>query len=109
MQHQGGARTGPGAGKWRHGAAFLFLPVVLLASHPRVLVSQDRVVYGMVIDSVTGSPLHGSSAYFTTSRREARTNRDGLFLVHGDTLRDSVLVVRRIGYVPRTIVVSPLT
>jgi hypothetical protein len=63
----------------------------------------------LVIDSVTGSPLQGASAFFTTSRLEGRSNRDGLFLVHGDTLRDSVLVIRRIGYVPRTLVISPLT
>ena len=109
MQQEGEVRIRRGAGRWRYGAVFLFLPVVLLSARPGALAAQQRVVYGIVIDSVTGSPLSGGQAYFTTSRLDGRTNRDGLFLVHGDTLRDSVLVVRRIGYVPRTIVISPLT
>jgi hypothetical protein len=75
----------------------------------RAAVGQERAVFGQVLDSVSGQPLQGTSAYFTTSRLEAHTNADGFFVLHGDEKRDSVIVVRRIGYVPRTIIVSPLT
>ena len=85
------------------------LLLAVLALPLRAGVGQERAIFGQVIDSVSGQPLRGTSAYFTTSRLEAHTNDGGFFVLHGDEKRDSVVVVRRIGYVPRTIVVSPLT
>src|ERR1051326_2251438 len=72
------------------------------------LAAQERVVFGQVIDSVSARPLGGVSTYFTTNRLEYHPGGDGLFTLHGDLTRDSVLVVRRIGYVPRTVIVSEL-
>src|SRR5947208_15064046 len=72
------------------------------------LGAQERVVFGQVIDSVSAHPLGGVSTYFTTNRLEYHTGGDGLFTLHGDLARDSVLVVRLIGYVPRTVIVSAL-
>src|ERR1041384_1067868 len=72
------------------------------------VAAQEGVVFGQVVDSVSAQPLGGVSTYFTTNRLEYHTGADGLFTLHGDLTRDSVLVVRRIGYVPRTFVVSEL-
>src|SRR3954471_2801705 len=90
------------------GSAVVLFALLAVGWHQQVF-AQERVVYGQVIDSVTGEPLRGTSAYFTTSRLETHSDDDGLFLLHGDTRRDSVLVVRRIGFVPRSVIVSPLT
>jgi hypothetical protein len=68
---------------------------------------QERPVSAVVLDSVTGRPLEGVSAYFTTSKIETRTDQEGRFRLIALSARDSVLVVRRIGYVPRTVVVTP--
>jgi hypothetical protein len=83
----------------------LAIAAILAAS---ALGAQERVVFGQVIDSVSAQPLGGVSTYFTTNRLEYHTGADGQFTLHGDLTRDSVLVVRRIGYVPRTVVVSEL-
>src|SRR5215831_8778587 len=84
--------------------AFLLHPILATA-----ILAQDRVIFGQIIDSVTGNPLAGAQAYFTTIRSDVHSGNDGLFALRGDNRRDSVLVVRRIGYVPRSIVISPLT
>src|SRR5438105_12907810 len=70
------------------------------------LAAQERVVFGQVIDSVTGNPLPGAQAYLTTVRSDTRSEADGVFILRGDRIHDTVIVVRRIGYVPRSIVVS---
>ena len=66
-----------------------------------------RTVTGLVYDSVSGRPLSGAEVYFTTLVGQARSAGDGRFRIEGGLARDSLLVVRRIGFVPRTIVVTP--
>jgi hypothetical protein len=66
-----------------------------------------RTVFGVVVDSLSGRPLDRAEVYFTTLVGQGRTGSDGHFWVEGGTARDSVLVVRRIGYVARTVVVTP--
>ena len=66
-----------------------------------------RTVSGMVYDSVSGRPLGGAEVYFATQVGQARSAGDGRFQIEGGLARDSVLVVRRIGYVLRTVVVTP--
>ncbi len=83
---------------------WLLVPVLAVASAAR---AQERYVGGTVIDSVSGAALGGVSVYFTTLPGEGRTTPDGRFRLTGHSMRDSVVVVRRIGYVPRTIIVTP--
>jgi carboxypeptidase family protein len=66
-----------------------------------------RTVFGLVLDSLSGRPLARAEVYFTTQVGQSRTGPDGRFWLEGGTARDSVLVVRRIGYVARTVVVTP--
>lgn len=69
-------------------------------------IAQERMVGGVVRDSVTGRPLSGVEVYFTSQPGQGKTNSEGRFYLRGHTGHDSVLVVRRIGYVPRTVVVT---
>jgi hypothetical protein len=64
-------------------------------------------VFGQVLDSLSGRPLDRAEVYFTTLVGRARTGPDGRFRLEDIAARDSVLVVRRIGYRARTVVVSP--
>jgi hypothetical protein len=68
---------------------------------------QGRVVGGQVLDSVSGRPLGGADVYFTTLPGQGRTDGAGRFRLEGHSVRDSLLVVRHIGYVPRTVAVTP--
>src|SRR5262245_52644434 len=90
-------------------AAALWLAFLLNPLLSSAAPAQERVIFGQVIDSVTGNPLSGAQAYFTTIRSDVHSASDGVFALRGDNRRDSVLVVRRIGYVPRSVVISPLT
>lgn len=67
----------------------------------------QRTVFGFVLDSLSGRPLGRAEVYFTTAVAQSRSGTDGRFWLEGSDVRDSVLIVRRIGYVPRTVVVTP--
>ncbi|MBI4502402.1 MAG: carboxypeptidase regulatory-like domain-containing protein [Gemmatimonadetes bacterium] len=72
-----------------------------------VVRAQERIVGGTVVDSVTGRPLSLADVYFTTLPGQGRTDDNGRFRLQGHSPRDSVVVIRRIGYVPRTVAVTP--
>ncbi len=81
----------------------------LLLAGAGSVAAQHRWVGGVVLDSVSGKPLVGVEAYFTTAMpSQNRTDSEGRFRLTAASINDSVVVVRRIGYVPRTIIVSPL-
>lgn len=67
----------------------------------------QRTVFGLVFDSLSGRPLGRAEVYFTTAVSQTRSAADGRFWLQGGSTRDSVLVVRRIGFVPRSVVVTP--
>jgi hypothetical protein len=68
-----------------------------------------RTVFGLVLDSLSGRPLDRAEVYFATLVGRARTGVDGRFRLEDIAARDSILVVRRIGYVARTVLVPPAT
>jgi hypothetical protein len=61
-----------------------------------------RGLTGVVLDSVSRRPLEGASVYFTTAEGESRTGSDGRFRLQVGNSRDTLMVVRRIGFVPST-------
>lgn len=63
----------------------------------------ERAVTGVVMDSVSGKPVRSSVLYFDSDRVEYHGDRDGRFSIAGLSIADTVLVVRSIGYVPRTV------
>lgn len=67
----------------------------------------NRVVNGVVFDSVGQRPLGGAVLYFQGRRDEIRTESDGRFHLAEVRPEDSVLVVRRIGYVPVRVSIAP--
>jgi len=70
---------------------------------PVPLVAQEfRGLTGIVLDSVSRRPLEGVSVYFTTAEGESRTGPDGRFRLSVTSPRDTLMVVRRIGFVPST-------
>lgn len=90
--------------------AMVVCPLALAVGPAHPLFGQEplpRTVFGQVLDSVTGRPLDRADVYFTTLVGQARTGPDGRFWLEGASTRDSVLVVRRIGYVARRVVVTP--
>ena len=60
----------------------------------------ERVVRGIIVDSISGRPLGGVAMYFDGRRDEFYSGSEGEFRIAGVHRRDSVLVVRRIGFVP---------
>lgn len=65
-----------------------------------------RVVSGVVVDSVTQRVLADAEAYFGPGRAAGESGPDGRFAVSA-LAADSVLVVRRIGYVPVRLRIRP--
>lgn len=65
----------------------------------------DRIVTGVVFDSVSGEPVGSANLYFFGRRDEFSTDSYGRFRITGVHRHDSVLVVRRIGYVPAHVAV----
>jgi hypothetical protein len=63
----------------------------------------ERVVRGLVVDSVSGRPLDGVVMYLDGRRDEFFTGADGHIRISGLRRRDSTLVLRLIGYVPRRV------
>ncbi len=81
------------------------LLVGTLAALPASLPAQEQGVTGVVLDSVSRRPLEGASVYFTTLEGESRTTADGRFRLRVASGRDTLMVVRRIGFVPTTFTV----
>jgi len=79
-----------------------FALVLLLAAPVPLLGQEFRGLTGIVLDSVSRRPLEGASVYFTTAEGENRTGSDGRFRLRVGTARDTLMVVRRIGFVPST-------
>ncbi|MBI4421896.1 MAG: hypothetical protein HY560_13815 [Gemmatimonadetes bacterium] len=71
----------------------------------QVIAPAERAVTGVIVDSVSGHPLSGVVLYFTGRGDEYFSSGDGRFRIPGIGLRDTTLVVRRIGFVPRRVAV----
>ncbi|MBI4502603.1 MAG: hypothetical protein HY700_15765 [Gemmatimonadetes bacterium] len=71
-----------------------------------------RVLRGIIVDSVSQRPVGGAVMYFEGRRDEFYSGSEGQFHIPGVGFRDTVMVVRRIGYVPLRVAVprtdSPL-
>jgi hypothetical protein len=82
----------------------------LLAAIPagaQVVAPAERTVSGVVIDSLNGKPLGGVSVFLPGRRDAVTLGGDGKFSLQRLTLRDTLLVFRRIGYVPASAPVLP--
>src|SRR5262245_35010068 len=62
--------------------------------------SVDRVVSGVVFDSVSGQPVSNATLYVQGRRDEYTTDSYGRFKISGIHVQDPLLIIRRIGYVP---------
>ncbi len=62
--------------------------------------AQDRVVTGVVFDSLSGEPVAEATLYLQGRRDEYTADSYGRFRIAGVHEHDSLLVIRRIGYVP---------
>src|SRR3989338_8712713 len=72
------------------------IPVRLAAQD----IPADRVLRGLIVDSVSRRPVSGAVVYFEGRRDEFHSGSEGQFHIPGVHVRDTVLVIRRIGYVP---------
>lgn len=73
---------------------------LVAASWAVSLQAQEQGVTGILLDSVSRRPLEGASVYFTTLPGENRTGADGRFRLKVASPRDTLMVARRIGFVP---------
>jgi hypothetical protein len=90
------------------------LPGVALIFAATVAAAQDgvpsrRVVAGQVLDSVAQRPVGGAVLYFEGRRDEFHTDSYGRFHIAGAGPADTLLVVRRIGFVPLRVTVPVAT
>ncbi len=60
----------------------------------------ERVIRGLVVDSVSKNPIRGVLMYFDGRRDEYTSGSEGQFRIAGVRRSDTVVVLRRIGYVP---------
>lgn len=83
----------------------LFILALMLA--PTALAGQGRVVRGIVVDSSSGAPITGANIAVRGTTIGAVTGADGRFTIANVPAGDVPLVVRRIGYGARELVVRP--
>jgi hypothetical protein len=88
-------------------AGFLWCVLALggRAASAQVAALPERTVTGVVVDSVSGRPLSGAILYFDFGAAEHRSGGDGRFRIEELAPRDTLLIVRRIGYVPRPVAI----
>jgi hypothetical protein len=65
-----------------------------------------RTITGVVVDSISGRALGDAVLYFESGSRQYVIDSGGRFLLKGTDPRDTILVARRIGYVPTRVVIS---
>jgi hypothetical protein len=65
----------------------------------------ERVIVGRVVDSLSGRAIAGAEVYQERGATMFPTAGDGTFRVRGGGPLDTLLIVRRIGYVPRRLAV----
>src|SRR5688572_22793500 len=80
------------------------LPLIL---GPTVLAAQGRVIRGIVVDSSSGAPITAANSAVRATMIGAATGSDGRFTIVNLPAGDLPLVVRRIGYGARELVVRP--
>ncbi|MBI4502613.1 MAG: TonB-dependent receptor plug domain-containing protein [Gemmatimonadetes bacterium] len=90
-------------------AVFLLVAAVVSGTDAgaQIIAPADRTVAGLVRDSISDRPLSGVLLYFDGRPDEYRSGSDGRFRIGNAALHDTVLVVRRVGYVPRRVSVPP--
>lgn len=82
--------------RWSTFLGVSLLAVPALAQGP----ATERLVTGMVFDSISGRALSDAVFYVLGRRDEHKSDSYGRFRVPGVDFQDTVLVVRRIGFVP---------
>lgn len=78
---------------------------MLGALPPATLAAQIRVLRGTVVDSSSGSPIAGANILIRGTSFGATTGADGRFTLSDLPQRDLIVLIRRIGYRFRQIVV----
>ena len=73
-------------------------------SSPSVIIAQT--VTGQAVDSLSGKALGRAVVYFDQYKTDYLSGNDGRFAVERKRPTDTVLVVRRIGYVPTYVIVK---
>src|SRR5688572_19881960 len=86
----------------RHSLLFI-LPLIL---GPVALAAQGRVIRGTVVDSSTGAPITAANIAVRGTTLGAATGSDGRFTIAGVPEGNVPIIVRRIGYGARELVVS---
>src|SRR5437667_5642488 len=76
--------------------------VVLLAAATAAppAQGQTRSITGIVVDTASRKPLAGADIYLYRAATGQRSGKDGKFQVKNARLQDTVVIVRRDGYVP---------
>ena len=87
---------------------FVLMALVLAAGRAEAQVP-DRVMTGVVFDSVSGQPVSNATLYLQGRRDEFSTDSYGRFRIPNIHAQDTLLVVRRIGYVPSRVAVPALS
>jgi TonB-linked SusC/RagA family outer membrane protein len=82
------------------------LIILALLLGPAALAAQGRVLRGIVVDSSTGAPVVGANVAVRGTTIGAVTGSDGRFTISGVPTGNVPIIVRRIGYGARELVVS---
>lgn len=83
---------------------FVLMAALFLAGQVEGQVP-DRIVSGVVSDSLSGEPVATATIYIQGRRDEFTTDSYGRFRIPGVHTGDTLLVIRRIGYVPARVAV----
>ncbi|MSR07747.1 MAG: carboxypeptidase-like regulatory domain-containing protein [Gemmatimonadetes bacterium] len=83
--------------------SFVLMALVLAGGQAQAQVP-DRIIAGVVFDSVSGEPVSNATIYIQGRRDEFSTDSYGRFKIRSLHRQDTLLVIRRIGYVPGTVV-----
>jgi TonB-linked SusC/RagA family outer membrane protein len=83
------------------------LLIIALMLGPTALVAQGRVVRGVVVDSSSGAPITGANVVVRGTANGAVTGADGRFTIANLPAGNVPLIIRRIGYGARELVVRP--
>ena len=83
----------------------LFVLLALAAAGQAQAQTPDRIVTGVVFDSLSGEPVSGATIYIQGRRDEFSADSYGRFKIQSLHRQDTLLVIRRIGYVPGKVAV----
>ena len=83
------------------------LTAILLVVAPFMLLSQDRILKGKIVDDSTGQPIANASVIISGTRTGVHSGGDGLFSIRipeGD--QKEAITVSYIGYITQSIIIT---